>query len=96
MNYIIRCAHRQVCRTSKTISRLIPCEEITEVSYNPTFRLNPKQLALIEDALRSEMSRTAKLECQKSVEEAKELNDLLAHLHHQKSWYKPKQPVPLG
>jgi hypothetical protein len=67
-----------------------------DVSYNPTFRLNPKQLSLIEDALRAEMSRTARPDCQQSVQSAKEINDLLAHLHHQKSWYQPKQPVPLG
>ena len=66
------------------------------MSYNPTFRLNPKQLSLIEDALRAEMSRTARPDCGNSVKTAKEINDLLAHLHHQKSWYQPKQPVPMG
>ena len=66
------------------------------MSYNPTFRLNPKQLSLIEDALRAEMSRTSRPESERSVQSAKEINDLLAHLHHQKSWYKPKEPVPLG
>ena len=66
------------------------------MSYNPTFRLNPKQLSLIEDALRAEMSRTAHPDGEKSVQRAKEINELLAHLHHQKSWYQPKHPVPMG
>ena len=66
------------------------------MSYNPSFRLNPKQLDIIEDALRAEMSRSTRPDCDRSVASAKEINELLAHLHHQKSWYKPKQPVPLG
>ena len=71
-------------------------KETRKVSYNPSFRLNPKQLSIIEDALRTEMSRVAKPDCKDSVATAREINELLAHLHHQKSWYTPKQPVPLG
>ena len=66
------------------------------MSYNPSFRLNPKQLSIIEDALRTEMSRIAKPDCNDAVATAREINDVLAHLHHQKSWYTPKQAVPLG
>jgi hypothetical protein len=74
------------------------------LSYNPNIRLNPRQLELIEDALRTEMTKIghgAKVhlgnfdqpEAMKSI---KELDELLAHIHHQKSWYKPKDFVPLG
>jgi len=33
---------------------------------------------------------------QLNLNAVREINDLLAHLHHQKWWYRPKAAVPLG
>ena len=71
------------------------------MSYNDSICLDPKQLELIEDALRAEVSRLAPaLTCDKSAVESKravvEINELLGHLHHQKFWFRPKAPVPMG
>lgn len=72
------------------------------MGYNPKFNLDPKQLGLIEQALRSEMSRLAwpPNEDRPAADDNKgairEINELLAHLHHQKFWFRPKTPVPLG
>ena len=72
------------------------------MAYNPTFRLNPEQLEMIEDALRSEIGRLATpldkdWTAHKSDKGAiRQLNELLAHLHDQKWWHRPKQPVPMG
>ena len=72
------------------------------MGYNPDFKLNPKQLDMIEDALRAERGRLAidgkavqpGIEC--SLTAVRQINELLAHLHHQKSWHRPKGPVPMG
>lgn len=72
------------------------------MAYNPEFQINPDQLELIEDALRSEIGRLTK-PCPKNWNEknpeqetAKKIRELLGHLHNQKRWYNPKDPVPLG
>lgn len=72
------------------------------MGYNPNIRLNPDQLELIEDALRAEIGRLAKLttkninEVTPKHEAAKELRELLGHIHNQKAWYQPEETVPLG
>jgi hypothetical protein len=72
------------------------------MGYNPSFNLNPDQLELIENALRSEMGRLVKPKpenwnenCSKK-EQAKDINELLGHLHGQKTWYKTDDNVPIG
>ena len=72
------------------------------MGYNPKFNLDPKQPELIEDALRAERGRLARpfsenhneVPCARQA--VREITDLLAHLHHQKIWYRPKNPVPMG
>ncbi|MFO1088807.1 MAG: hypothetical protein U1E46_04405 [Hyphomicrobiales bacterium] len=70
------------------------------MGYNPTFKLNPRQLSLIEDALHSEIARVSAEVREKGSPEAlktvRDLREVLAHLHHQKFWYRPKVNVPLG
>lgn len=72
------------------------------MGYNPSFRLNPEQLELIEDALRSEIGRLVEpiIEEQDGTKYDKhavrEITELLGHLHHQKWWHQPKQAVPMG
>ncbi|MGB7205889.1 MAG: hypothetical protein WBD37_10485 [Anderseniella sp.] len=74
------------------------------MGYNPAIRLNPKQLELVEDALRAEMGRIGReaktqigeFDQHEKIRAMKEINELLAHIHHQKSWYSPKEFVPLG
>lgn len=72
------------------------------MGYNPEFQINPDQLELIESALRSEIGRLAKPcpekwnEKNPELETAKEIRNLLGHLHNQKRWYKPDEVVPLG
>lgn len=70
------------------------------MGYNPTFKLNPRQLALIEDALHAEIARLSaevrQAETHDGVKTMRDLRDVLAHLHHQKFWYRPKANVPLG
>ena len=70
------------------------------MGYNPTFKLNPRQLALIEDALHSEIARLSaqarERETHETVKAARDLREVLAHLHHQKFWFRPKTNVPLG
>ena len=72
------------------------------MSYNPTFEINPDQLKLIENALRAEMTRMVKPhadymndDCPK-WESAKQIRELLGHLHNQKLWYRSKDSVPQG
>ncbi len=72
------------------------------MGYNRKFSLDPKQLELIEEALRAEVSRLAPSICRDhtaadgSKRAVREINELLGHLHHQKFWHRPKQPVPMG
>jgi hypothetical protein len=70
------------------------------MGYNPSFKLNPRQLALIEEALHAEIARlSAQVRASESHDEvkaARDLREVLAHLHHQKFWYRPKDNVPLG
>lgn len=47
--------------------------------YNDKFKLNPKQIALIETALH------------RYPDSREEVRELLAHLYHQKNWYRPKK-----
>lgn len=72
------------------------------MGYNPEFKIDPDQLELIETALRAEIGRLAKPDpdyldgkCKKR-EIAKEIRDLLGHLHNQKRWYYSEDNVPLG
>lgn len=72
------------------------------MGYNPSFRINPEQLELIEEALRAEMGRLANPaqmrwsnDCEHQ-QTARKINELLGHLHNQKRWYEPKTHVPLG
>lgn len=72
------------------------------MAYNPKFKLDPAQLELIENALRAQIhcfsawSDEVAEEREGKKEAVREISELLAHLHHQKFWYRPKQPVPLG
>jgi hypothetical protein len=52
------------------------------MKYNPKFKLNPDDIDLIERALRvmMQLPHGNKEECR----------ELLAKLHHQKIWYRPK------
>lgn len=58
------------------------------MSYNKKFTLNIGDIALIEDSLRTRMSQLNENEVNK--DEIAALNQLLAKIHHQKTWYKPK------
>ncbi len=72
------------------------------MGYNPKFNLDPAQLEMIEDALREQVKSLVRSPdevvhdggCKKQA--VRKVNELLAHLHHQKYWYRPKQPVPMG
>lgn len=72
------------------------------MGYNPNITLNPDQLELIEDALRAEIGRLASPskpnwnEKTPELQTARELRELLGHIHNQKAWYQPKENVPLG
>ena len=48
-------------------------------NYNKEFKLNPKDIELIENAL-----------VKYQVNDRKEITKLLAKLYHQKLWYRPK------
>lgn len=72
------------------------------MGYNPSFKLNPEQLDMIETALRAEMGRLTR-PAQKNWNEvcpkketATKINELLGHLHNQKAWYNPEDSIPLG
>ena len=58
------------------------------MKYNPNFKLNPKDIALIEEALRH-LSFSSRKE--------KKFNDdihtLIAKIHHQKIPYRPKDRI---
>ena len=72
------------------------------MGYNPSIRLNPEQLDLIEGALRAEIGRLTDPQRpnwnEKSPEDesARELRELLGHIHNQKAWFQPDENVPLG
>lgn len=72
------------------------------MGYNPSFNLNPEQIEIIEEALRAEKGRLATTsekewnERCEHRESAQKINELLGHLHNQKAWYIPDEPVPLG
>ena len=73
------------------------------MAYNRKISLDPKQLNLIEEALRAEVSRlapsllgSAKPAAVENKQAVEEINELLGHLHNQKFWHRPKQPVPMG
>lgn len=52
------------------------------LQYNDKIELNPKQLDLIERALRHY-----------DGEQKQEVQNLLSHLFHQKNWYRPKKGI---
>ena len=64
-------------------------------SYNKTFELTIEDLALIEDALRKEAPAAAP-ECDEAQSRARTVHDLLARLHDQKRFYRPKAGVYVG
>jgi hypothetical protein len=53
------------------------------MKYNPKFKLNPDDIDLIEKSLRVMMQYGNKEECR----------ELLAKIHHQKIWYRPKGEI---
>jgi hypothetical protein len=68
---------------------------------NLKFELSVKDINIIETALRNKVGRRS----QRIIEgedpemlqtEAKEILDLLGRIHHQKSWYRPKNGVYVG
>lgn len=72
------------------------------MSYNPAFEINPEQLEVIEEALRSEMGRLSKPDAKKwgksdaAYDNAKRIREVLGHLHNQKRFYAPKESYPNG
>jgi hypothetical protein len=61
--------------------------------YNEFFQLNPRDIALIEEALREQIARlveetfTLVVTPQKGDREIHTLRELLGKLHNQKIWY---------
>jgi len=53
--------------------------------YNKEFHLTPKELKLVETALRGFMHQ--------NPEEARQVSQLLAKFYHQKNWYRPKDKI---
>ena len=49
--------------------------------YNKNFQLDPKDIKLIEQALRAYSG------------DRKEVEEVLAKIHHQKVWYRPKDDI---
>ena len=72
------------------------------MGFNPHIRLNPEQMDVIEVALRSELSRLARpanddwTSHSPDTGAIRKINELLAHLHHQKVWHRPAEAVPMG
>lgn len=58
------------------------------MSYNKNFTFSIGDIALIEDSLRTRMSKLN--DDIANQEEIDCINQLLAKIHHQKTWYKPK------
>lgn len=57
---------------------------------NKNFKLDKTDIAIIEAALRAWMSNTG------DYEEKEKINLLLARIHHQKNWYRPKEGYVSG
>lgn len=57
------------------------------MAFNKYFELNVDDIELIENTLRTQL-KTAEPEKQKMI------TDLLARLHHQKTWYRPQGNFP--
>ena len=53
------------------------------MTYNKKFEFNPDDIALIEKSLREAMFHGEKEKCV----------ELLAKIHHQKKWYRPKDTI---
>ena len=49
--------------------------------YNKNFQLDPKDIRIIEQALRA------------CSHDRKEVEEVLAKIHHQKIWYRPKDEI---
>ena len=67
---------------------------------NKYFKLEVKDLEIIEKALEAKVARRSmslleKYDKQKDLE-LKQIRDLLGRIHHQKEWYKPKNNVFAG
>jgi hypothetical protein len=74
-------------------------------SYNQMFKINVKELDLIESSIRSQISQFARLNCVGNKDEAignhkkiVELMHVMGTLHNQKIWYGQVHHtgVPLG
>ena len=79
---------------------------------NENFKLNVKELELVEQALRKEMRRlneqrltltqstikpVHKIDSVRDIDaELVEINNLLGKLHNQKNWYRPKEDYVSG
>jgi len=68
---------------------------------NTNFELSVKDIDIIETALKNKIGRRS----QRIIEgedpemlqaEMKEINELLARIHHQKTWYRPKDKIYVG
>ena len=66
---------------------------------NLNFEFHPRDIEIIETALRRKVSQKLNqiIDDRKTAEkfrkEAKETADLLARIHHQKNWYRPKNKL---
>ncbi|MCR9220557.1 MAG: hypothetical protein NXI21_10050 [Alphaproteobacteria bacterium] len=79
--------------------------------YKKEFRLNTREIDIIEDCLRQRVSHLAMRihDAQEATIHSedsaiikadmallREIKDLLGEIHNQKIWYHPKENVPLG
>lgn len=60
------------------------------MSYTKQFDLNIKDIDLVEDALRTKISILSE-NLDQNKHSIKDITNLLAKLHQQKTWYKPKK-----
>ena len=66
---------------------------------NLNFEFDPRDIEIIETALRRKVSEKMyqiiddRKAAEKLRREAKETADLLARIHHQKNWYRPKNKL---
>ena len=68
---------------------------------NLKFELSVKDIDIIETALKNKIGRRSQRiiegEDPKMLQtEMKEINELLARIHHQKTWYRPKNAIYVG
>ena len=69
---------------------------------NKKFELDVSDIEIIEEALRNKLGRRGwailkgEGDTEKLKEEARNINDLLGRLHHQKHWYRPNDSTYVG